>query len=142
MPPKILLLVTALLLAGCQGAPRAIVNTTSAAAGAVVAREASHGNPYWTAGGALTAYLVADASQSLQEKNQKQELALAFERGRVQSAQQAYDAIQNAQKPTRRDATTGQADKGYSEIPIIVPKRSINGVILNESVEYVRLSTH
>jgi len=130
-----------LTLTGCQALPRVVVDTTAAAAGAVVAKEASHGNPYWTAGGGLAGYLLADTALSSQDKTHQEALALAYERGRSQSAQQTYDAIQNAQKTDRRPAGASGRGPGYVEIPIVVPARSINGVLLNASVEYVRVST-
>ncbi len=133
----------ALLLAGCQSAPRLALDTTAAAAGSITAHQASAGNPYWTAAGGLAGYLLADAAQNLQDKNQQQALALAFERGRAQSAQQSYDAIQNAQKSDRLSPSALTVASGrYTEIPLLVPQRSINGVILNQSVEYIRVSTH
>ncbi|MFI5337193.1 MAG: hypothetical protein ACHQ5A_10445 [Opitutales bacterium] len=135
------LLLLPLALAGCQSAPRLALDTTAAAAGSIVANKASQGNPYWTAAGGLVSYAVTDAAQSLQDKNHQQELALAFERGRTQSAQQAYDAIQNAQKSDRFSPRPAGDSTAYTEIPIVVPARTINGVILNQTVEYLRIST-
>lgn len=132
-------LLVVFLLAGCQSAPRVALGTTAATAGSITANKASGGNPYWTAAGGLAGYFIADAVQGAQDKTQQQALALAYERGRAQSAQQTYDILQNTQKTDRPGATNDA--KSYAEIPIVVPKRSINGVILNESVEYVRLST-
>ena len=131
----------AFALAGCQSAPRVALDTTGAVAGSVAANKVSGGSPYWTAAGGLAGYLLADATQNLHDKSQQQALALAYERGRAQSAQQTYDVIQNTQKTERAPAATAGASPGYIEIPLVVPKRSINGVILNESVEYIRVST-
>ena len=67
-------------------------------------------------------------------------LALAYERGRAQNAQLTYDAIQNAQKngraPEARDAAADAV-----EIPITAPERTINGVRINASTEFIRIST-
>jgi len=142
MPPKLAtLMAAASLLSGCASSQTARLGTDvlSAGAGGVIADKLSGGNPYWTLGGGVAALGATEWARSASNSDQQKELALAYERGMAQNAQATYDAIQNSQKNGR---TVGALDKGqYLEVPITAPERVINGVKINASTEYVRIST-
>ncbi len=136
----LLLLGVSLLSAGCasSGAARLGTDVVAAGAGGVVADKLSNGNPYWTLGGGVAALGLAEWARTATESDKAKELALAFERGKAQNAQSTYDAIQNAQKQGRKESA---ANLRYMEIPITAPERTINGVRISASTEYVRIST-
>lgn len=141
MPPRILLLVALTAIwAGCTSGPTARVGTDvfAAGAGGVVANTLSHGNPYWTLAGGVAALGATEWARSAAGADEQQRLALAYERGKAQNAQLTYDAIQNAQRNGRGSAAP--ADEAL-EIPITAPERTINGVKINASTEFIRIST-
>lgn len=140
MPPKCLLPAAALLLAGCASSTTARIGTDVLAAGAggVIADKISGGNPYWTLAGGVAALGAAEWAHSAVSSNDQKQLALAYDRGRTQNAEATYDAIQNVQKSGRRPEA-GVAN--YIEVPIVAPARTINGLKIDASTEYVRIST-
>ena len=141
MRPNLILLAT-VLLTGCASTRTARLGTDALAAGAggVVAGKLSGGNPYWTLAGGLAGLGATEWARSASNADEQERLALAYERGRAQNAQLTYDAIQNAQKngraPEARDAAADAV-----EIPITAPERTINGVRINASTEFIRIST-
>jgi hypothetical protein len=141
MRPDLILPLSFLLLAGCASSQAARLGTDVLAAGAggVVAEQVSHGNPYWTLGGGLVGLGAAEWARSAANSDQQKDLALAYERGKAQNAQATYDAVQNAQKDGRKP---GMDDpERYAEIPITASERTINGVKVNASTEFIRIST-
>jgi len=59
----------------------------------------------------------------------------AYKLGALQSTKSLYQAIQNTQ-----NSDTATADRGEkSLVPLTVPERKVDGVIVNPTVEYVRL---
>lgn len=141
MRPNLILLVS-VLLTGCASTQTARLGTDVLAAGAVgvVADRLSGGNPYWTLAGGLAALGGAEWARGASNADEGQRLALAYERGRAQNAQLTYDAIQNAQKNGRAPDAADNADDSM-EIPITAPERTINGVRINASTEFIRIST-
>jgi hypothetical protein len=139
LPP---LLLASALLAGCASTPTARIGTDALAAGAggLIADRISKGNPYWTLGGGVAALGAAEWARSASSSDERKELALAFDRGRAQNAQSTYDAIQNAQRNGRSPGAGGEVGR-YLEIPITAPERMINGVKIEASTEYIRVST-
>ena len=137
-----LILLATVLLTGCASTRTARLGTDALAAGAggVVADKLSGGNPYWTLAGGLAALGGAEWARSASNADEQERLALAYERGRAQNAQLTYDAIQNAQKSGRAPETRDVADTAL-EIPITAPERTINGVRINGSTEFIRIST-
>ena len=141
MRPNLIILAV-VSLTGCASTRTARLGTDVLAAGAagVVADRLSGGNPYWTLASGLAALGGAEWARGASNADEGQRLALAYERGRAQNAQLTYDAIQNAQRngraPEARDA-----DGDGLEIPITAPERTINGVRINASTEYIRIST-
>lgn len=128
---------------GCASRSKAarITNDVLAAgAGAVVGDKASGGNPYWTAAGAVGAVAAERLASDAIDEDRQKELARAFERGKAQNAQATYHAIQNAQKVPTPPPSRADGDDSM-EIPITVPERVINGVKMNSSTEYVRITT-
>ena len=141
MPPKLpLIAAAAVFLAGCATSQTARIGTDVLAAGAggIIADKLSNGNPYWTLAGGVAALGAAEWAHSAASSDDQKQLALAYERGQAQNAQTTYDAIQNVQKSGRRPSVTN-AD--YVEIPIVAPARTINGVKIDASTEYIRIST-
>lgn len=137
-----LILLTSVLLTGCASTQTARLGTDvlAAGAGSVVADRISDGNPYWTLAGGLAALGGAEWARGASNADERQRLALAYERGRAQNAQITYDAIQNAQRNGRAPDASGAADDSL-EVPITAPERTINGVRINASTEYIRIST-
>jgi hypothetical protein len=135
-----LLALSGLLVGGCASTKTAEIGTDVLAAGAggVIADQISHGNPYWTLAGGVLGLGAAEWAHSAVTNDQQKQLALAFDRGKAQNAQLTYDAIQNAQKTGR---AAGAAPDNSVEIPITAPVRTINGVKINASTEYIRVST-
>ena len=141
MPPKFpLLAATAVLLAGCASTQTARIGTDVLAAGAggLIADKLSGGNPYWTLAGGVAALGAAEWAHSAVSSDDQKQLALAYERGKAQNAQTTYDAIQNVQKSGRRPSG---ANADYVEIPIVASARTVNGVKIDASTEYIRIST-
>ena len=143
MPPRAyLILATVVPLAGCASTQTARLGTDVLAAGAggVIADKISGGNPYWTLAGGVAGLGAAEWARSASNSEDQKQLALAYERGRAQDAQVTYDAIQNVQKHGRSPGASGGSGK-YVEIPITAPARTINGVKIDPSTEYIRIST-
>jgi len=141
MQPRLpLLAVAAALLAGCASTETARIGTDVLAAGAggLIANKISGGNPYWTLAGGVAALGAAEWAHGAASSDEQKQLALAYDRGKAQNAQATYDAIQNVQKSGRRPRASGTA---YVDIPIVAPKRTINGVKIDASTEYIRIST-
>jgi hypothetical protein len=59
----------------------------------------------------------------------------AYELGQLQATKALHAAIQNTQKTDAPDAAT----QDRSLVPLTIPERTIDGVIINQGVEYVRL---
>ena len=59
----------------------------------------------------------------------------AYELGQLQATKALHAAIQNTQKADVPDVATPDR----SLVPLTVPERTIDGVIINQGVEYVRL---
>jgi hypothetical protein len=140
---KFVIILSALtaLFSGCTtGGTVARVGTDVVAAGAgtVIADKLSNGNPYWTAAGAVAGLALAEGGQALVRNQQQKDLALAYERGKAQNAELAYDAIQNAQKDGRTALIPADADS--IEVPITAPARQINGVKINPTAEYIKIN--
>lgn len=142
MPPRAAIVLAAVLpLAGCASQTARIgTDVLAAGAGGVIADKISGGNPYWTLAGGVAALGAAEWAHSASNSDQQKQLALAYERGRAQDAQVTYDAIQNAQKHGRSAGKGGDPGQ-YVEIPITAPARTINGVKIDPSTEYIRIST-
>jgi hypothetical protein len=143
MPPKLpFLLLASTLLTGCASTQTARIGTDVLAAGAggLIADKISKGNPYWTLAGGVAALGAAEWAHSASASDDQKLLALAYERGQAQNAQTTYDAIQNVQKNGRSPGTGNEAGH-YLEIPITAPERTINGVKIDASTEYIRIST-
>ena len=137
-----MLFIASALLGGCATTQTARVgaDVLAAGAGGLIADKISNGNPYWTLGGGVAALGAAEWAHSAMASDGQKQLALAYERGQAQNAQATYDAIQNAQKNGRSPGTGGDAGH-YLEIPITAPERTINGVKIEASTEYIRVST-
>lgn len=136
------LVLASALLAGCASTQTARVGTDVlvAGAGGLIADKISGGNPYWTLAGGVAALGASEWAHRASDANEQKQLALAYERGRAQDAQVTYDAIQNAQKNGRSPGSSGESGRPV-EIPISAPARTINGVKIDPSTEYIRIST-
>jgi hypothetical protein len=135
-------LFASVLLSGCASTQTARIGTDALAAGAggLIADKISKGNPYWTLAGGVGALGAAEWAHTVSSSAEGTQLALAYDRGRAQNAQATYEAIQNAQKNGRSSGSAAEAAH-YVEIPITAPERTINGVKIDATTEYIRIST-
>lgn len=135
------LVILSALLAGCTSTQ--MVHTTEDAvagtAGALVGAKLSNNNPYWTAGGAVAAIGATTIMQNVQESSDKKQLALAYERGQSQAAQRDFEAIQDVQRHSVASATEPFTSPDLTKIPIELPERTVNGVTIKATTEYVTL---
>ena len=75
------------------------------------------------------------AAAILAESKKDARLREAYSIGQLQATKALYQAIQNTQ-----NSDTAAADRAPGAlVPLTVPERSVDGVIVNPSVEYVRL---
>ncbi len=99
-----------------------------------MASELSDGDIGVTAAGATGGYLVSQLAQSQVKKAISDAEQRGFNRAMNQAVKQQYWIIQNQQ----RSFETTQADAARL-VPVQLPETTVNGVILNPTVEYLRV---
>jgi hypothetical protein len=139
---RLRLLVTAGLglvvvaLSGCSTAGGMASDVGLAGAGGALAYELSDGDIGVTAAGAAGGYLVSQIAQTQVKKAITNAEQRGYDRALNQAVKQQYWMIQNQQRSydTRQESAARL-------VPVELPETKVNGVILNPSVEYVRVES-
>jgi predicted small secreted protein len=121
-------------LSGCSTAGGMASDIGLAGAGGALAYELSDGDIGVTAAGAAGGYLVSKLAQSQVKKAITEAEQRGYDRAMNQAVKQQYWIIQNQQ----RSFETNQSDS-VRLVPVQLPETTVNGVILNPSVEYLRV---
>lgn len=121
-------------LSGCSTAGGMASDIGLAGAGGALAYELSDGDMGVTAVGAAGGYLVSQFAQSQVKKAIRNAEQRGYDRAMNQAVKQQYWIIQNQQ----RSFETNTADTARL-VPVELPETTVNGVILNPSVEYLRV---
>ena len=121
-------------LSGCSTAGGMASDIGLAGAGGALAYELSDGDIGVTAAGAAGGYLVSQFAQSQVKKAIRNAEQRGYDRAMNQAVKQQYWIIQNQQ----RSFETVQNDS-VRLVPVQLPETTVNGVILNSSVEYLRV---
>jgi hypothetical protein len=123
-------------LSGCSTAGGMASDIGLAGAGGALAYELSDGDIGVTAAGAAGGYLASQLVQSQVKKAMKEAEQRGYDRAMNQAVKQQYWIIQNQQRSyeDRREANVRL-------VPVQFPETTVNGVILNPSVEYVRVES-
>ena len=121
-------------LSGCSTAGGVASDIGLAGAGGALAYELSDGDIGVTATGAAGGYLVSQFAQSQVKKAIRNAEQRGYDRAMNQAVKQQYWIIQNQQ----RSFETAQNDS-VRLVPVQLPETTVNGVILNPSVEYLRV---
>jgi hypothetical protein len=121
-------------LTGCSTAGGMASDIGLAGAGGALAYELSDGDIGVTAAGAAGGYLVSKLAQSQVKKAINEAEQRGYDRAMNQAVKQQYWIIQNQQ----RSFETNLADTARF-VPVQLPETTVNGVILNPSVEYLRV---
>lgn len=121
-------------LSGCSTAGGMASDIGLAGAGGALAYGLSDGDIGVTAAGAAGGYLVSKVAQSQVKKALTEAEQRGYDRAMNQAVKQQYWIIQNQQ----RSFETTQSDS-VRLVPVQLPETTVNGVILNPSVEYLRV---
>lgn len=121
-----------LFCAGCA-AVRPLTDMAAGAGGGALADQLSNGNPYITAAGAAGGVLLSEGAFYLANKQTAKAYASGYDKGRSDAAKQQYWILvqQQQQKET--------VPENISLYAIPVPQQTIDGVILNPTVKYLRI---
>lgn len=123
-------------LSGCSTAGGMASDIGLAGAGGALAYELSDGDIGVTAAGAAGGYLVSQIAQTQVKKAITNAEQRGYDRALNQAVKQQYWIIQNQQ----RSYETLQ-ESAARLVPVELPETTVNGVILNPSVEYVRVES-
>lgn len=135
-----ILILSTVLLAGCitrKTAETADTLLTTAAA-STVGYVASDGNAAVAAGAGLTALAAKQYASNIRDKKQREEIAKAYAAGEAKATRDLYEAIQHNQAVDTEKPTNTEPDDATA-LPITAPRRVVNGVIIEPSVEYIRV---
>lgn len=129
-----ILLLPFLCFTGCGSIPENATELAATAVGSTIGYEVSDGDPLATAAGGLLGYGAAQfARKDASDKVAQAELR-GFTKGMNQAVKQQYWIIQNQQAEIEP-----VGEEIVRLIPIPQPERTINGVIINPTVEYIRV---
>lgn len=119
---------------GCSTAGGIASDVGLAGAGGALAYKLSDGDIGVTAAGAAGGYLVSQVAQAQVKKALKEAEQRGFDQAMNQAAKQQYWIIQNQQRffETRQESPARL-------VPVQLPEATVNGVILNSTVEYIRV---
>lgn len=137
----IALLALTLLFTGCisrQKASRTASATVATAGAAALGYIASDGNVAATIGAGAAGLAAQSYAAHIQDKDHRAEVQTAFAAGEAKATRDLYDAIQNNQSQPTAQPETSESDATY--LPIAAPRRLVNGVIVEPTVEYIRLN--
>lgn len=96
---------------------------------------ASDGDPVATGGAAVAGLTVKKIAEIHRDRKEDRRVREAFDLGQLQATKSLHQAIENSQGTDR----AGAVGSDRPLLPLTVPERTIDGVILNPGVEYVRL---
>ena len=135
-PCEILLMLSLpIFLTGCgTAAGGAASDLGLAGAGGVVGYKVSNGNVGAAAAGAAAGYVVSKVAQAESKSTAQKAEKAGYDRAMNQAVKQQYWIIQNQQ----RSFETNQSD-AVRLVPVQLPETTVNGVILNPSMEYLRV---
>lgn len=123
-------------LSGCSTAGGMASDIGLAGAGGALAYELSDGDIGVTAAGAAGGYLVSQVAQAQVKKAIKNAEQRGYDRAMNQAVKQQYWIIQNQQR-----SYEDRCESSARLVPVELPETTVNGVILNPSVEYVRVES-
>jgi hypothetical protein len=123
-------------LSGCSTAGGMASDIGLAGAGGALAYELSDGDIGVTAAGAAGGYLVSKLAQSQVKKAIHEAEQRGYDRAMNQAVKQQYWIIQNQQR-----SYEDRRESSARLVPVELPETTVNGVILNPSVEYVRVES-
>jgi hypothetical protein len=123
-------------LSGCSTAGGMASDIGLAGAGGALAYELSDGDIGVTAAGAAGGYLVSQVAQAQVKKAIKNAEQRGYDRAMNQAVKQQYWIIQNQQR-----SYEDHRESSARLVPVELPETTVNGVILNPSVEYVRVES-
>jgi len=121
-------------LSGCSTAGGMASDIGLAGTGGALAYELSDGDIGVTAAGATGGYLVSNLAQSQVKKAINEAEQRGYDRAMNQAVKQQYWIIQNQQRSF--ESTDEQSAR---LLPVLLPETKVNGVILNPTVEYIRV---
>jgi hypothetical protein len=132
-----------LLAGGCASssrtaASRVISDTAATAGGAALGYVASNGNVAATVGGAALGFAVKRYADNLQGQEEQKRVQAAYDSAHAQATRELYDATQRLQAISTEITATPENDGVY--LPTQIPERTINGVIVEPTIEYIRIS--
>lgn len=123
-----------LALSGCSTAGGMASDIGLAGTGGVLGYKLSNGNVGVAAAGAAGGYLASKLAQSEVKKALNEAEQQGYDRAMNQAVKQQYWIIQNQQR-----AQEARAESSARLVPVELPETKVNGVILNPTVEYIRV---
>ncbi|MFH1498108.1 MAG: hypothetical protein ABII82_09820 [Verrucomicrobiota bacterium] len=130
------LALVAASLSGCSTAGGMASDIGLAGAGGALAYELADGDIGVTAAGAAGGYLVSQVAQAQVKKAIKNAEQRGYDRAMNQAVKQQYWIIQNQQR-----SYEDRRESSARLVPVELPETTLNGVIRNPSVEYVRVES-
>jgi hypothetical protein len=135
-PATVALLCIMLLGSGCAtsrgGRAAEDLATVLLAGGAGYA--GSGGDAVATGAAAVTGLTIKKVAEIQRDRKEDRRVREAYDLGQLQATKSLHQAIENTQ---RTDVVGGASERTL--LPLTVPERTIDGVIINPGVEYVRL---
>ena len=128
------LLLFGLLLSGCAGTRRVVMDTAGAGLGALAGHQLGKGKAIATVAGAGAGVLVGEALNYATDVHAKAAYEEGFDKGRSDAAKQQYWIMVNHQKAAGRD---GEENINFYEIPF--PEQKVDGVLLNPTTKVLRV---
>lgn len=127
-------LICAASLTGCSTAGGVASDLGLAGAGGVVGYQVSDGKAGGAAAGAAVGYLASKVARSEVGRLQTEAEKRGYDRALNQAVKQQYWIIQEHQRS--RDTPD---ESPARLVPVVVPETTINGVVQNAHVEYLRV---
>lgn len=121
-------------LSGCSTVGGTVADVGLAGAGGVAGYHLSDHKAGGAAAGAVVGYAASRIAQAEVKREVSEAEQRGYDRAMNQAVKQHYWTIQ-AQQRTRE----GAAEHESRLVPIVIPETTINGVIQNARVEYIRV---
>jgi len=128
----LLALVFGIAMTGCGTVGRTAADLSLAGAGGVVGYKVSNGKIGGAAAGAAVGYVGSRIAQNEIQKARNEAEQRGYDRAMNQAVKQQYWIIQNQQRSREVAEPQGKL------VPVVIPSSTINGVVQNAHVEYVR----